>query len=107
MIPRPNTISSRFEAAMDTKKFFQVGWNLIESENAGTRQHVITKLGAGAGLGFITKWCEMGTYQECCLELGRPGLPVLGCAKEAWQAKPIITKGTGHLCTPSRSLLIS
>jgi hypothetical protein len=53
MIPRPNTISSRFGAAMDTKRFFQMGWNLIESENAGTRQHVIAKLGAETGLAII------------------------------------------------------
>ena len=53
MIPRPNTIPSRFEAAVDTKKFFQTGWILIESEDAGTRQHVITKLGAETGLAII------------------------------------------------------
>ncbi|KAL9119512.1 MAG: hypothetical protein Q9187_003935 [Circinaria calcarea] len=53
MIPRPNTSSSRFEVAVDTEKFFQMGWNLIESEDAGTRQHVITKLGAETGLAII------------------------------------------------------
>ncbi len=53
MIPRPNRVSSRFEAAVDTKRFFQIGWNLIESEDAGTRQHVITKLGAETGLAII------------------------------------------------------
>ena len=53
MIPRPNTVSSRFEAAVDTNKFFQMGWNLIESEDAGTRQQVITKLGAETGLAII------------------------------------------------------
>ena len=53
MIPRPNTIPSRLEAAVDTKKFFQTGWILIESEDAGTRQHVITKLGAETGLAII------------------------------------------------------
>ena len=53
MIPRPNTNSSRFEAAVDTKKFLQMGWNLMESEDAGTRQHVITKLGAETGLAII------------------------------------------------------
>lgn len=53
MIPRPNTNSSRFEAAVDTKQFFQMGRNLIESEDAGTRQHVITKLGAETGLAII------------------------------------------------------
>ena len=53
MIPRPDTISSRFGAAVDTNKFFQMGWNLIQSEDAGTRQHVITKLGAETGLAII------------------------------------------------------
>ena len=53
MIPRPNSNSSRFEVAVDTKDFFQIGWNLIESEDAGTRQHVITKLGAETGLTII------------------------------------------------------
>ncbi len=53
MIPRPNTSSSRFEAVVDTKKFFQMGWNLIESGDAGTRQHLITKLGAETGLAII------------------------------------------------------
>ena len=38
---------------MDTKSFFQIGWNLINSEDAGTRQHVITKLGAEVGLAII------------------------------------------------------
>jgi len=45
--------SSRFEAAVDTKQFFQIGWNLIESEDVGIRQHVITKLGAETGLAII------------------------------------------------------
>jgi hypothetical protein len=53
MIPRPNTNSLRFEAGVDTKKFFQMGWNLIESEDAGIRQYVITKLGAETGLAII------------------------------------------------------
>jgi hypothetical protein len=53
MIPRPNANSSRFEAAVDTEKSFQTGWNLTESEDAGTREHVITKLGADTGLAII------------------------------------------------------
>lgn len=53
MIPRPNRNPSRFEAVVDTKKFFGIGWTLIESEDAGTRQHVITKLGAETGLAII------------------------------------------------------
>jgi hypothetical protein len=53
MIPRPNRNFLRFEATVDTKKFLQMGWNLIESEDAGTRQHVITKLGVETGLAII------------------------------------------------------
>ena len=53
MIPSPSTKLSRFEAAVDTKKFFQTGWNLIEREDVGTRQHVITKLAAETGLAII------------------------------------------------------
>jgi len=53
MIPRPNRNSSRIEDNVDTKKFFQMGWNLIESEDAETRQHIITKLGAKTGLTII------------------------------------------------------
>ncbi|KAI9784988.1 MAG: hypothetical protein M1839_001184 [Geoglossum umbratile] len=59
MIPRPNANSSRLEAAVDTKKFFQTGWNLIESGDAGTRQHVITKLGAETGLAIIKTLTEI------------------------------------------------
>ncbi|TGO06847.1 hypothetical protein BTUL_0451g00010 [Botrytis tulipae] len=60
MIPRANTISSRFTAtAVDTKKFFQTGWNLIESDDAGIRQHVITKLGAETGLAIIKTLTEL------------------------------------------------
>ena len=65
MIPKPNTIPSRFEAPVDTKKFFQIGWNLIESENAGARQHVITKLGAETGLAIIKTLTDiMDTSQK-------------------------------------------
>jgi hypothetical protein len=53
MIPKPNTNSSRFEPAVDTKKFFQTAWTLIKSEDAGIRQQVITKLGAETGLAII------------------------------------------------------
>lgn len=53
MIPRPTTNSSRFQAAVDTKTFFQMGRILVESEDAGTRQHVITKLGAETGLAIV------------------------------------------------------
>ncbi|WPG98204.1 Hypothetical protein R9X50_00099100 [Acrodontium crateriforme] len=53
MIPRPSTISPRFGAAVDTQTFFQMGWNVIKSEDAGTRQDVITKLSAETGLAII------------------------------------------------------
>jgi hypothetical protein len=53
MIPRPNKNYSRFEAAVDTKIFFQMGWKLIETEDAETRQHIITKLGSEMGLAVI------------------------------------------------------
>ncbi|KFZ11229.1 hypothetical protein V502_07659 [Pseudogymnoascus sp. VKM F-4520 (FW-2644)] len=53
MFPRPNTNYSRFEAAMDIERLLQIGWNLIESEDAGIRQDVITKLGAETGLSII------------------------------------------------------
>jgi hypothetical protein len=52
-LPDLTRIPHVFEAAVDTKEFFQIGWNLIESEDAGTRQHVITKLGAETGLAII------------------------------------------------------
>ncbi|OCL12491.1 hypothetical protein AOQ84DRAFT_419589, partial [Glonium stellatum] len=58
MIPRPNT-NSRFETAVETKSFFQMGWNLIESEDAAIRQHVITKLGAETGLAIIKTLTEI------------------------------------------------
>lgn len=53
MFPRPSANSSRFEGAMDIERFLRIGWNLIESEDAGIRQDVITKLGAEAGLSII------------------------------------------------------
>ncbi|ELR09946.1 hypothetical protein GMDG_04422 [Pseudogymnoascus destructans 20631-21] len=53
MIPRPNTNNSCFQAAMDIDMFLQIGWKLIESEDAGTRQDIITKLGAEEGLSII------------------------------------------------------
>ncbi|KAF2793162.1 hypothetical protein K505DRAFT_350116 [Melanomma pulvis-pyrius CBS 109.77] len=53
MIPRPNTKPSRFESALDTGTFFQIGWNLIKAEDAEIRQHVITKLGGEMGLEII------------------------------------------------------
>ena len=53
MIPRPNVNSTRFNANVDIKSFFQMGWDIFEGEDAGTRQHVITKLGSETGLAII------------------------------------------------------
>ncbi|KAI4140188.1 MAG: hypothetical protein L6R39_005902 [Caloplaca ligustica] len=64
MIPRPNMNSSRSEA-VDTKQFLQMGWNIIESGDAGARQHVITKLGAETGLAIIKNLTDiMDASQE-------------------------------------------
>ncbi|KAF2128236.1 P-loop containing nucleoside triphosphate hydrolase protein [Dothidotthia symphoricarpi CBS 119687] len=52
MIPKAN-MTSRFQAVVNIEKFFQIGWNIIESEDAGTRQRVITKLGEETGLAII------------------------------------------------------
>ncbi len=49
MIPRPNTNPPRFGTTLNVEKFLQTGWKLIESEDAGVRQDVITKLGEEAG----------------------------------------------------------
>ncbi|KAF1994313.1 P-loop containing nucleoside triphosphate hydrolase protein [Amniculicola lignicola CBS 123094] len=65
MIPRPNTNPSRFDAAVDTRAFFQIGWNLIETEDAGIHQYIITKLGAETGLAIVKALTEsMDVNQE-------------------------------------------
>ncbi|KFY34168.1 hypothetical protein V494_06994 [Pseudogymnoascus sp. VKM F-4513 (FW-928)] len=53
MIPKPNTYHARFGTTMNIELFLQIGWNIIESEDAGTRQNVITKLGAEEGLSIV------------------------------------------------------
>ena len=53
MIPKSNTNHYRFEPAVDIEQFFQMGWTLIQSEDAGIRQYIITKLGAETGLAII------------------------------------------------------
>jgi hypothetical protein len=62
MIPRHSTNLSRFEVFVGTKKFLQMGWKLIESEDTETRQHVINKLGAETGLvsgsGVMDRVCK-------------------------------------------------
>lgn len=35
---------------VDTRRFFEMGWDLITRGDAGTRQHIITKLGSKTGL---------------------------------------------------------
>jgi hypothetical protein len=54
MIPRPNTNASHFRLPpVDIKKFFEIGLNLIESEDAGIRQYIIVKVAAESGLTII------------------------------------------------------
>jgi hypothetical protein len=53
MIPRSNAKFSAFNDAVDTRVFFQMGWNLVSREDAGTRQHIITKLAAETGVAII------------------------------------------------------
>ena len=53
MIPRLNTNSLRFKAIVNIKKFFQIGQDLIKSEDIGIRQYIITKLGVEIGLVII------------------------------------------------------
>ena len=59
MIPKPNTNSLRFGEAVDTKSFFQMGSKIVQSENAGTRQNVIIKLGAETGLAIIKSLTDL------------------------------------------------
>ncbi|PQE06276.1 NFX1-type zinc finger-containing 1 protein [Rutstroemia sp. NJR-2017a BBW] len=54
MIPKPNTNTSRIRSSpVDIKKFFEIGLSLIESGDAGIRQHIIVKLAAETGLTII------------------------------------------------------
>ncbi|KAH7311806.1 hypothetical protein BKA65DRAFT_600729 [Rhexocercosporidium sp. MPI-PUGE-AT-0058] len=41
-----------------------MGWNLIESEDAGIRQHVVTKLGAETGLAIIKTLADIMTANQ-------------------------------------------
>lgn len=43
---------------MDMNAFLQLGWDLVASEDAGTRQHVITTLGTENGLAIINNLAE-------------------------------------------------
>ncbi|KFY14961.1 hypothetical protein V491_05834 [Pseudogymnoascus sp. VKM F-3775] len=53
MMPRPNTNPLRFEATLNIDAFLRIGWSLIEREDAGIRQDVVTKLSGEAGLSII------------------------------------------------------
>ncbi|PQE31568.1 nf-x1 finger and helicase domain protein [Rutstroemia sp. NJR-2017a WRK4] len=66
MIPKPNSNTSRFRSPpVDIKKFFEIGLSLIESEDAGIRQHIIIKLAAETGLVIIKTLTEvMDASQE-------------------------------------------
>jgi hypothetical protein len=53
MIPRADANNRRFDSPVDTKAFFEMGWKIMENEDPGTRQEVITKLGSEPGLAII------------------------------------------------------
>ncbi|KFY08522.1 hypothetical protein V492_06159 [Pseudogymnoascus sp. VKM F-4246] len=72
MIPKPNTYHARFGTTMNIELFLQIGWNIIESEDAGTRQDVITKLGAEEGLSTvksITDTMDVGQTDETSISI--------------------------------------
>ncbi|CAO2654557.1 Nn.00g112900.m01.CDS01, partial [Neocucurbitaria sp. VM-36] len=64
MIPRSTTAFPRFGSDINTKDFFQIGWNLVESGDTGTRQYVITKLGAETGLAMIKNMTDIMDANE-------------------------------------------
>jgi len=53
MIPRSDANNRRFEAPVNTKTFFEIGWKIMENDDPGTRQEVISKLGSEQGLKII------------------------------------------------------
>jgi hypothetical protein len=53
LIPRAGTSSRHLFQPMDTKSFFEMGWDLFARGETGTRQQIITKLGAETGLAMI------------------------------------------------------
>ncbi|TVY42873.1 NFX1-type zinc finger-containing protein [Lachnellula subtilissima] len=53
MIPRSDANNRRFEAPVNTKAFFEIGWKIMENDDPGTRQEVISKLGSEQGLKII------------------------------------------------------
>jgi AAA domain len=44
---------------VDTSSFFKMGWNLIARGDAGTRQYIITKLGAETGLVMVKALADL------------------------------------------------
>lgn len=78
MIPKPN---STFNNAVDIKAFFQAGYSLIEANDIGTRQHVVTKLGEEMGLQIIKSLVQyiednqgasaISAFTECTLPFFR------------------------------------
>lgn len=60
MIPRPDSHPYQ-DAAVDLKRFFETGWDLVERGDAGTRQHIITKLASENGLAIIKALADLMT----------------------------------------------
>lgn len=78
MIPKPNSTSNK---TVDVKNFFRTGYNIIEGNDTGTRQHVVTKLAEETGLQTIRQLVEciehnqgtfaISTFTECTLPFFR------------------------------------
>jgi hypothetical protein len=49
---------------LETRQLFQIGWDLIAREEAATSQHIITKLGAEAGVAMIKALTELMDTSE-------------------------------------------
>ena len=54
LIPKPGTRTHLIE----TEKFFQLGWNLMNKDNPETKQQIIKKLASEEGLGVIKRLAD-------------------------------------------------
>ena len=73
-IPRHNSSSWLRVQPVDTSRFFEMGWDLITRGDAGTRQHIITKLGAETGLVMVKALADLmvdGQIEETTVSIFR------------------------------------
>ena len=53
LLPRTKSLSTYEARERDTRRFFEVGWDLVATGNPAAAQHVITKLATESGLRMI------------------------------------------------------